>query len=106
MTLEANLSDKEQPLTGGAYSTHRFATDFLPEQDRVRRWREEFGRAIVHVDIEPVGNEPFRAEATLGQVLDLRWVKFEGSAMRFNRTRQLAASGGDHVGLIRCRLAV
>jgi AraC-like DNA-binding protein len=100
MTLEVNLSEKKQALAGGAYSIHRFTTDSLPQQDRLPRWREEFGRAIVHVEIEPVANEPLQAEATLGQVLDLRWMKFRGSAMRFDRTRQMAASGGDHIGLI------
>jgi hypothetical protein len=95
-----NLSDKRQALVGGTYSTRRFTTDFLPEQDRLRVWREEFARAIVHVEIEPVSSEPFQAEATLGEVLDLRWIKFQGSAMRIDRTRQMAASGGDHVGLI------
>lgn len=76
MTLEVNLSEKKQALVGGAYLIHRFTTDSLPQQDGLPRWREEFGRAIVHVEIEPVANEPFQAEATLGQVLDLRWMKF------------------------------
>jgi AraC-like DNA-binding protein len=100
LELEVNSSEENQASAGGAYSTRRFTTDSLPERDRLPTWREEFGRAIVYVEIEPVANEPFQAEATLGQVLDLRWMKFEGAAMRFHRTRQLAASGGDHVGLI------
>jgi AraC-like DNA-binding protein len=100
MSMEMNLSDKKQEFAGGAYSTRRFTTEFLPEKDRLASWREEFGRAIVHVEIDPVANEPFQAEATLGEVLDLRWMKFRGSAMRFDRTPQMAASGSDHVGLI------
>jgi len=94
------MFDKEQASAGGTYSTRRFTTNFLPAQDRLSVWREEFARAIVHVEIEPVSEEPFQAEATLGEILDLRWMKFQGSAMRFHRTRQLAATGGDYVGLI------
>ena len=30
-----------------------------------RLWREDFGRCIVHVDMEPLSNVPFQAEATL-----------------------------------------
>jgi AraC-like DNA-binding protein len=100
LRLEMNLSENQQGPIGGAYSIRRFTTDSLPQQDRLPVWREEFARAIVHVEIEPVSSEPFQAQATLGEVLDLRWMKFEGSAMRFHRTRQLAASGSDHVGLI------
>lgn len=94
------MPEKKQASAGATYSTHRFATDLLPEQSRLAAWREEFGRAIVHVEIEPLTDEPIEAEATLGQVLDLRWMTFRGSAMRFDRTRQMAASGGDHIGLI------
>ena len=31
----------------------RFSTRGLPERMRIPMWREEFGRHIVHVDIEP-----------------------------------------------------
>ena len=44
----------------------RFSTWDLPERERLSRWREEFGRGIVSVDVEPVAaDRPFYAEATL-----------------------------------------
>jgi AraC-like DNA-binding protein len=94
-----NLSDSRPGSE--ASSAHHFTTDSLPEQDRLPVWREEFGRTIVHVEIEPVSEEPVQAAATLGAIQDLRWMKFRGSAMRFHRTRAMAAAaGGDHIGLI------
>ena len=83
-----------------ALPMRHFTTDALPEQDRIPTWREEFGRAIVQVDVEPISDEPVQAEATLGELQEIRWMIFRGSPMRFHRTRPMAASGGDHIGLI------
>src|SRR5579871_4013339 len=95
-----NSSDNDQASGSEAYATRRFVTDALPEQDRLAVWREEFGRALVRVDIEPLADEPIRVTATLGKLLDLRSIIFEGSAMRFHRTRPMAASGDGSIGLI------
>lgn len=43
----------------------RFSTDDFPEQARIEAYREIFGRTIVRHDIEPIGDQPFRFEATL-----------------------------------------
>lgn len=95
-----NLSENKQASADAAYSIRRFTTDPLPERDRLPVWREEFGRTIVRVEVEPISDEPVHAEATLGELQEIRWMKFRGSAMRFDRTRPMAASGGDHIGLI------
>src|SRR4029077_6773655 len=53
------------PADAADFRSLRFSTRGLPERMRVPMWREEFGRRIVHVDIEPLSNVPFQAEATL-----------------------------------------
>lgn len=77
-----------------------FSTDALAEHERLPMWREEFGRGIVRVDIEPVSDEPFRAEATLRSWPGLRTVSFAGSPMDFNRTKAMTAEGDDSVGMV------
>jgi len=85
---------------GAEYSVRRFVTDSLPEGQRLAAWREEFGRAIVRTEIEPLSDEVIEAEATLGEFLEFRWLSFRGSPMHFHRTRSMAASGDDYIGLI------
>jgi hypothetical protein len=82
--------------------THRFSTRELPERERVSRWREEFGRSLVRVDIEPLAldDHPFVAEATLQALAGVRTAMCTGSAARYDRTRALAAKGGDLIALI------
>ena len=53
------------PADAADFRSLRFSTRGLPERMRIPMWREEFGRRIVHVDIEPSSNVPFQAEATL-----------------------------------------
>jgi AraC-like DNA-binding protein len=67
---------------------------------RIPMWREEFGRGIVHVDIEPLSDIPFRAEATLHAVQGVRTVALRGSAMRFKRSQTNIVDGDDSIGLI------
>lgn len=79
----------------------RFATDELPERERLSRWREEFGRTVLRVDIEPLADDaPFRAEMVLQNIPGLRLASCDGDAARLNRTRALATDGDDAIGLI------
>ena len=78
----------------------RFSTRDLSERERIPMWREEFGRGVVRVDIEPLLDLPFRAEATLWSLPGLRTVACAGSAVRFQRTPAMAADGEDSVGLV------
>ena len=50
---------------------------------RVPMWRERFGRGIVHADIEPSSDVPFK---TLHAIEGLRMLALKGSAMRFMRS--------------------
>lgn len=96
----ADEGTRDQAAAIAEFSARRFTTDNLAEHKRLPMWREAFGRAIVNVDIEPVTSETFRAEATLRRMPGLGLVLFKGSGMRFKRTRAMAASGDDSIGLI------
>jgi AraC-like DNA-binding protein len=79
----------------------RFSTDDLPERDRLPQWREEFGRGLVRVDIEPASPDlPFRAQAVLQALPGVRTATCRGSDAHFTRTRAMAAEGDDSVGLV------
>ena len=80
----------------------RFSTRNLPARERVSRWREEFGRGLVQVDLEPLSSDdrPFNQEANLLILPGVGMVANSGSAARYNRTRALAATAEDVVGLI------
>jgi AraC-like DNA-binding protein len=82
------------------FATIRFSTDQLPERQRLPMWREEFGRGVVRVDIEPLSNRPFHAEATLRALPGLRTIACNGSTARLQRTPAMAAEGDDSVGLV------
>lgn len=84
------------------FSSYRFSTREFPERMRIPAWRENFARSIVHVDIEPLSDAPFRAEATLQSIRGLRTLALKGSPMRFMRSQTSIADGDDSIGLIVC----
>lgn len=84
-----------------AFAPVRFSTWDLPERERLPRWREEYGRGLVSVDIEPLSSdEPFHAEATLQALPGARMGLCSGSAARLVRTRGMAASIDNAIGLV------
>ncbi|MBB4397179.1 AraC family transcriptional regulator [Bradyrhizobium sp. ERR14] len=82
------------------FVSHRFSTREHPERMRLPLWRERFVRGIVHVDIEPLTDVPFQADATLQALRGLRTLALKGSPMRFERLRTSVADGDDSIGLI------
>ncbi|MGD5463776.1 hypothetical protein QUS65_22655, partial [Xanthomonas citri pv. citri] len=83
------------------FSPTRFSTDDVSEADRLPRWREEFGRTLVNVDIQPISSElPFRGEAIMRTLPGLGTGVFGGTAMHYDRTRALAADSDGSIGLI------
>ena len=79
-----------------------FSTRELPEQMRLPLWRANFGRYIVHADVEPLSNAPFQADATLQATRGLRRLVLRGSPMRFERLRANLSDGDDSIGIIVC----
>jgi AraC-like DNA-binding protein len=84
------------------FVSYRFSSREFPEQMRMPLWREKFGRCIVHADIEPLSDAPFRAEAKLQAIQGLRTIALKGSSMRFTRSLTSVADGDDSIGLIVC----
>jgi len=78
----------------------RFSTRDLPERERVQIWREQFGRSLLRVDIEPVTDQAFRAEVTLRALPGFRMLESAGSCLRYQRTPALLADGDDGFGLV------
>ena len=84
------------------FVSYRFSTRALPERMRIPLWRESFGRNIVHADIEPLSDVPFKAEATLQAIQGLRTLALTGSSMRFKRSQASLVDGDDSIGIITC----
>jgi AraC-like DNA-binding protein len=78
--------------SGGAL---RFSTDDLPERDRLPIWREAFGRTIVKMDMEPIGDGPFRSRADIQMLPNLSIAFVSSSPNRVTRTPALIADGSD-----------
>src|SRR5262245_207911 len=78
----------------------RFSTGDLPDRERLPFWRDFFAREIAHVDIQPISDVPFHAEATLlaWPELGAQWIS--GSPMRLERTTKMLADGDDSLVLL------
>lgn len=84
------------------FAPKRFSTDRFPERERLARWREEFGRTLVGVDIVPRAT-PFWAEATLQKLPGVDIAVCAGSLALIDRSSALIAtdaSASETVGLI------
>jgi AraC-like DNA-binding protein len=79
----------------------RFSTEDFPERERLARWREEFGRGMLRLEIEPLSSDlPFHAKATFRALPGVRMVKWAGSATRLTRTRTMVADSDGSIGLV------
>jgi AraC-like DNA-binding protein len=88
------------PAGAADFVSLQFSTRELPERMRIPMWREEVGRGIVHVDIEPLSDVPFQAEATLQTLQGLRMLAWKGSAMRLKRSQRNIVDGDDSIGIV------
>ena len=72
----------------------------FPEAARLDTWRELFGRQFLHLDVEPLDDQPFR--------YDVEYLAMPGfnlsvgliSAVRCERTRELIGDGSDDLILL------
>src|SRR5260221_3440600 len=78
----------------------RMSTDGFPARDRVAIWREQMGRIVLRLDIEPLPDAPFHAEITLRPLPGLIAVSAAIGGMREQRTTELIADGNDTIGLV------
>jgi AraC-like DNA-binding protein/regulator of extracellular matrix RemA (YlzA/DUF370 family) len=77
----------------------KFSTDDLPDRDRVAIWREEFARGVVKVDVQRLGEGPFRSESRIRILPDLKIWSSLVSSSELRRTRPHVADGDDSVVL-------
>src|SRR5713226_7042992 len=85
----------------------RFSTSTFPQNKGLAMWREAYGRGITSVDIEPVGDAPFRADFTFSLLPGVRIAAGSHSPARFRVTRELARQDGDGIclGVLRAGVA-
>lgn len=84
----------------GEETSFRFSTDELPERDRLPIWREAFGRNIVKLDMEPVGDGPLRIEGHIQALPNLAIASFSSSPAKVTRTKALASDSSDDLVLV------
>jgi hypothetical protein len=70
------------PAEAAKFALLRFSTREIPERERMLRWREEFGQNMLHVDIQPLSEVPFQAEAILRPLIGLRTLLLKGPSCR------------------------
>lgn len=87
-------------FTPAEFSPIRFASDELPERDRLAQWREACSRTVMKIDMEPIHDIPFRCEAVLRALPGLGLASFSTSPNRATRTRAMVADGNDDLVLV------
>jgi AraC-like DNA-binding protein len=83
------------PSVGHAAFT--FRTDGLPERDRVAITREEFGRNVMRVDIEPMPKTRFHMNVMVRSAPGLDFASLQVSSLRVTRSTELLSDGDDRV---------
>jgi len=73
----------------------RFSTDDLPERDRTAIFREELGRKLLRLDIEPLRDVPLQVDMTVHLLPGLAMMSGSSLGGRSARTRELIADGDD-----------
>jgi AraC-like DNA-binding protein len=86
-------------LEQAGFAPLRFSTRFLPDRERLPTWRDVFGHGVVRVDVEPLSDVPFRAEARLRALPGLRMIACVSTPVRNRRTAAMAADGDHSIGL-------
>ena len=77
-----------------------FSTEMLPARDRLAIWREEIARGVGRLDIEPLGDGPFRSDASTRRFATFTLTKARATGIRTTRTRELLADGNDDILLM------
>lgn len=92
---EWTVGSEAHGANGAGAGDIRFSTEALPVRHRVEMFREVFARNILGMDVEGVGERPFRTDMCIRQLPGLNIVWARNSPVRASRTRQLLADGKD-----------
>lgn len=82
------------------FSTIRVSTEHLPAHRQIPLFREEVGRSLLRLDVTPMADRPFRAEATLRSLPRLRLCVIKSSGVQLQRTYEIIKDGNDDLGLV------
>jgi len=82
-------------------TAYRLSTEALPERERIALWREEFGRVILKLDVDPIGSRHFRCDVTLRSLPGLNLFSGETSSVHYRAPPALAASNDDSIGIMK-----
>lgn len=82
------------------------STATLPEAERFDIWRELYGRAIFNVEIEPIGEQPFSADATLCMLPDVGIVSGWRGAAHYRVTPAMTGNASEGVLLSTVRSGI
>jgi AraC-like DNA-binding protein len=77
-----------------------FDSTTVAERDRFAFAREEYGRKALKVDLEALGDAPFRLRMRAEVYGSVRVAIIESTPYRVTRTRPLIADGDDRIGLL------
>jgi AraC-like DNA-binding protein len=84
----------------------RISTRDFPDDKRLAKWREVYGRGISNVDIEPIGDVPFQADVTFNLLPNLCIAAGSRSPAHYTVNQQLAGRGKDIVVISMLRSGV
>jgi AraC-like DNA-binding protein len=79
----------------------QLSTGQFPARDRTAIWREEFGRLLFRLEIEPLEEEAFQADVTLRNLPGLKLMSGTCTPVRFDASAALVANNDDSIGIIR-----
>jgi AraC-like DNA-binding protein len=83
--------------TADDVATFRLSTEVWPERERAAGWREQYGRMVLRLEVEPLAETAFRADVNVRLLSDLALVSGVSSAFKLGRTRELIADGSDEL---------
>ena len=98
MALQNNPVHSKSAVEDASVAPLRFSTQCLPERERLSTWRDVFARGVVRIDVEPLSDVPFCAEARLRVLPGLRIIVCATTPVRNRRTPAIATDGDDSFG--------
>ena len=78
-------------------AAYYLSTNQFPERDRTAFWREEFGRVVLKLDVNPLGEEPFYADSKLLALQGIGLFTGNCTSTRYQTTPALIANNDDSV---------
>jgi AraC-like DNA-binding protein len=77
----------------------RISTQDIPENKRLATWREVYARGIFNVDMEPIGDAPFRADVTFCLLPNASIAAGSRTPAHYRVPPELAGRGGDGIAI-------